>query len=63
MSSSFLSTERQRMFQEFIWRMMGDLHDSRWREMLDPATPLGARVRAYYARLAEDDDLPGWDLF
>jgi len=52
MTINVLSPERLCLFHEFIWRAMGNLHDSAWRDMLDPTTPLGAMVRADYAALA-----------
>ena len=55
-----LSAERQRLFDEVIWRLMGSLDDNAWRDMLDPRSRLGAAVRALYLRLSEapDDDDP-----
>jgi hypothetical protein len=55
-----LSAERQRLFDEVIWRLMGKLDNDAWRDMLDPRSRLGAAVRALYLRLSEapDDDEP-----
>ena len=55
-----LSAERQRLFEEVIWRLMGSLDDGAWRDMLDPRSRLGAAVRSLYQRLSEagDDDDP-----
>ena len=59
MSKPNLSPEQEGLFQEAIWRLMGRMQDSRWRDMLDPSTPLGQWVRGYYRSLAAtgvDDD-------
>lgn len=53
MDSPPLPAEKQLLFQEAVWRVMGDLQDARWREMLDPAHPLGVAVRAYYVQLLD----------
>ena len=60
MMPRLLSAERQRLFEEVIWRLMGSLDDGAWRDMLDPHSRLGAAVRALYRRLDEaaDDDDP-----
>jgi hypothetical protein len=47
-----LSAEKQVVFQEMIWRLMGNLQDSRWKDMLDAGTPLGHWIRERYLRLA-----------
>ena len=49
-----LSAEKQVVFQEMIWRLMGNLQDSHWKDMLDPQTPLGRWIRERYVRLATD---------
>ena len=59
MSTDKLSPEQESLFQEAIWRLMGRMQDSRWRDMLDPSSPLGRWVRGYYRSLAAtgiDDD-------
>ncbi|MFZ5488942.1 MAG: hypothetical protein AB7S67_10290 [Thiomonas sp.] len=47
-----LSPEKMRAFEEFVWRAMGRLDGSRWRDLLDPHSELGRIARAYYAGLA-----------
>lgn len=49
-----LSAEKQVVFQEMIWRLMGNLQDSHWQDMLDARTPLGRWVRERYRILASD---------
>lgn len=59
MSGPKLSPEQESLFREAIWRLMGRMQDSRWRDLLDPSTPLGEWVRGYYRDLsatAADDD-------
>lgn len=51
-----LSAEKQALFQEMVWRLMGNLQDAHWRDMLDPATPLGRWIRERYDRLAAAGD-------
>jgi len=53
-----LSPEKQRIFNEFIWRELGRLDGSQWRDLLDPNTELGKAARAFYAALAEGKS---WD--
>ena len=52
MSGAKLSAQKQAVFQEMVWRLMGNLQDAHWRDMLDPATPLGRWIRERYDRLA-----------
>ncbi len=54
MTEPKLSDEQSSLFQEVVWRLMGRLDDSHWRDMLDPSTPLGRWVRDYYRSLAAD---------
>lgn len=49
-----LSAEKQVVFQEMVWRLMGNLQDSRWSDMLDARSSLGRWVRERYFRLALD---------
>lgn len=49
-----LSAERQVVFQEMIWRLMGNLQDSRWKDMLDAHSALGSWVRQRYQQLARN---------
>ncbi len=60
MAEAPLNVERQRLFNELIWRLMGNLQSSAWRDLLDPRSRLGAAARAYYRELltAPDDDDP-----
>jgi hypothetical protein len=51
---SKLSAEKRVLFQEMIWRLMGNLQDTHWRDMLDPTTPLGRWSRERYVRLATE---------
>ncbi len=60
MAEAPLNAERQRLFNELIWRLMGNLQTSAWRDLLNPGSRLGAAVRGYYRMLltAPDDDDP-----
>jgi hypothetical protein len=52
MTGAKLSAQKQAVFQEMVWRLMGNLQDAHWRDMLDSATPLGRWIRERYEGLA-----------
>lgn len=54
MSKSWLSAEKKILFHEMVWRLMGNLQDSHWRDMLDPHSVLGRWIRERYEQLAID---------
>ncbi len=56
MAGAKLSAEKSAVFQEMVWRLMGNLQDAHWRDMLDPSTPLGRWIRERYAMLAAAGD-------
>ena len=58
MSGAKLSAQKQAVFQEMVWCLMGNLQDAHWRDMLDPATPLGRWIRDRYERLAAAGEDP-----
>ena len=53
MKQAPLSPEKMREFDEFIWRAMGRLDGTQWRDLLDPHTELGQMARVFYEDLAE----------
>lgn len=53
MPAKLLNAERQMLFNELIWRLMGNLQGSAWRELLDPDSRLGAAARRFYAQLCD----------
>ena len=47
---SKLSAEKRVLFQEMIWRLMGNLQDTHWRDMLDPTTPMATSNSPTYGQ-------------